>query len=103
MEAKLELYSSVKHFAYALFIGSRGEDEDFKFISLWVNSDECLALTRVVAKLTKMNDIYGVIFQSCFELYFGKLKEDKILHSKKDLAKFLLVRSYHLCRSPSFF
>ncbi|GIX73805.1 hypothetical protein CDAR_106791 [Caerostris darwini] len=103
MEAKQELFSSVKHFAHALFIGSRGEDEDYKFISLWVNSDEYLTLTRVEATLTKMNDIYGMIFQSCFEWYFVTLKEDKILHSKKDLAKFLLVRSYHFCRSPSFY
>ncbi|GIY81198.1 hypothetical protein CDAR_435111 [Caerostris darwini] len=99
MEARLELYSSVKHFAYALFVTYRGEDEAYKFILLWVKPDELQTLTRVITTLPKMNDIYGKIFHC----YFERLKEDKILHSKKDFAKFLLVKSYHFCRSPSFF
>ncbi|GIY68019.1 hypothetical protein CDAR_618991 [Caerostris darwini] len=99
METKCEYYASVKHFAYALFVYYRGEDEAYKAILDWLDYEECLTLIRVGKTLMKMDDIYGKIFRC----YLEKWKEDRVLHSKKDFAKFLIERSSHFCRSPSFF
>ncbi|GIX73800.1 hypothetical protein CDAR_106771 [Caerostris darwini] len=92
-------YASVEHFAYTLFTYKYGDSEAFKIIVDHLDHEECLTLLRAENAIRKMDDICGKIF----EWYFVKLKEDEVLHSKTDLVKFLLVKSFHFCRSPSFY
>ncbi|GIY67786.1 hypothetical protein CDAR_230011 [Caerostris darwini] len=99
MEAELESLTSVEHFAYALFVSYCGDDEAYKFILYYLDWKERLTLVRVGKTLMKMDDIYGKVFN----WYFEELKEDEVLHSKKDFAKSLLLKSFHFCRSPSFY
>ncbi|GIY03830.1 hypothetical protein CEXT_806751 [Caerostris extrusa] len=99
MDIDIVYSASVKHFAYALFVSYCGDIEAYKFILYYLDYKERLTLVRAGKTLLKMDDIYGKVF-NC---YFKKLKEDKVLHSKRDFAKSLLVKSYHFCPSPSFY
>ncbi|GIX91425.1 hypothetical protein CDAR_477331 [Caerostris darwini] len=93
MEAELE------HFAHTLFLHQYGDIEAHNIMYDTLNSEERLTLKRALKTIKKMNDIYGKIF----DYYFRKLNNVNFLHSKRDFAEFVLVRSMDFCESPSFY
>ncbi|GIY67784.1 hypothetical protein CDAR_230001 [Caerostris darwini] len=87
METKREYYASVKHFAYALFVYYRGEDEAYKAILEWLDYEECLTLIRVVAKclMVVFKERYENFFKANGGLigmrkYFDQIKHEDMRH-----------------------
>ncbi|GIY94506.1 hypothetical protein CEXT_663101 [Caerostris extrusa] len=93
MEAELE------HFAHTLFLRQYGDCGAHNIMYDTLNSEESLTLKRALKTIKKMNDIYGKIF----DYYFRKLNNVNFLHSKRDFAEFVVVRSMDFCESPSFY